>query len=151
MDAVRISGRLRIEFMDRNGRVERVVKIRNRVVSTGLRWIVDRILNGAVGPSMTYMSIGDSTTAVLPTDTGLAHETARVQLETVPVREEATVGEPSANYTAFFDVGTGTGNVTELALFLSDGTCVARTVIPVQVKSSTTSIRVKWTITLKSV
>lgn len=149
MDAVRVSGRLHIEFMDRNGRVERVVKIRNRVVSTGLRWIADRIINGAAGQSMTYMAIGDSSTAVAPADIGLAHETARVQLETT-AREEATVGEPSSNYTAFFDVGTGTGNVTELALFLSNGTCVARTVIPVQAKSSTTSIRVKWTITLKS-
>lgn len=149
MDKVSISGRLHIEFMDRDGKVERVVKTKNRVVNTGLRWMADRIINGAAGQSMTYMALGDSSTAVDPANTGLAHETVRVQLETTS-REEATAGEPSSNYTAFFDVGSGTGNVTELALFLSNGVCVARTVIPSQAKSSTTSIRVKWTITLKS-
>lgn len=149
---LRITGRLHIEFLNEFGVVERVVETPNRVVAVGLRWIVD-LMRGLVYPAIaagvTNMAIGDGSTAVAATDSALAHETARKSVDET-AREEATLYEPSANYTAFFDVGVGTGNVSELALLLSNGQVLARTVIPTQAKSSTTSIRVKWTITLKS-
>lgn len=144
-----VSGQVQLEFLDRDGNVLQT-QHHNQVVYGGLKWVVDRIINGNAGTTVGFIAMGDGTTPTTPNDVALAHETARMALLAPGVREEVILDRPSANYTAMFDVGTGTGNVTELGLFLASGVMAARTVFSTQIKSSTTSIRVKWTLTLKA-
>lgn len=142
-----MSGRVKIEFIDASGAVFKTIN-KNRIVAGGLKWVVGRMLNATAGVIPSHIAIGDSTVATTNGDTALGRERARVAISLTALGDVAAA--PFAEYTALFDVGTGTGDVTELGLFLSSAVMVARTVIPSQTKSSTTSIRVTWTITLKS-
>lgn len=146
MDAVRPVGQLEIDVYE-DGQFSHRTEVKNLVVAGGLRWIANMLSNRG-GPSLNGMAVGAGNAAVNKYDQGLQSQLA-LSAATTGV-EEVTTGSPSLVINAFFDAGVGTGTVTELALFLDNGTMVARTVIPGQPKGSTTSIRVKWTITFTS-
>lgn len=146
MDFIRPEGRLHIEFFE-PGQPVRTLHVTNNVVIGGLRWMAAR-LGGTSAESTGKMALGNGSSAVSIGDSSLQAETARQSLTAIETAEPVA-NEPAAVYTTTFAAGLGTGNVSEMGLFLTGGVLVARAVIPSQPKSSTTSMRIKWSITFK--
>ena len=146
MDFLRPEGRLHIEFFE-PGEPVRTLHASNSVVLGGLRWMASK-LSGGYATTIGSIAIGRGTRETVPGDIYMQAETARQTLTSTHTTETVADG-PSAAFVTTFGGGVGTGNLTELGLFLHDGTLVARAVIPQQFKGETTSMRIKWSITLK--
>lgn len=135
---VHATGQLHIQFFE-NGAPTHDLHVKNLVVDSGLNWMAARLAGG--GDSIATMGIGIGTNAAAAGDTALQAQVARLAAAAV-ASGKTLVSQVT------FEAGSGTGNITELALFLASGGLYARTVIPAQPKGSTTSMQVKWTITL---
>ncbi len=135
---VRATGQLHIQFFE-NGVPSHDLHVKNLVVDSGLNWMAARLAGG--GDNIGVMAIGIGTNAVAAGDTGL-------QAEIVRLAAPAVASGKTLVSDIRFEAGSGTGNITELALFLTSGALYARTVIPAQPKGSNTSMQVRWTITL---
>lgn len=137
---LRARGEVTIVLRDSATGAEQTLRVNNRVVNSGLIAIARNMIYRDYA-LMSQMACGYGTRPVDGADTGLASETARTKL---------TYGNyygASLSFNATFGEGIGTGNVSELALFMGDGGLFARTVIPNQYKSDTTTMDVTWTIT----
>jgi hypothetical protein len=146
MDAkIRATGYLTITLTDHETGLVRVINTPNKVVDTGLQFLATRAVSPYETRKIDYMAIGTSSQPVAGTDTALVALAASEPLTGL----SASGGVITA--TCSFNEGVGTADITELGLFLNDDTLFARTVIPVQTKSSTTSMDVVWTITFQPV
>lgn len=141
---VRASGQLHIEFLDQSGNLIDELWVKNIVVALGLTWMAQRLANTS-NDTIAMMAIGDGSIPTAPGDYALTHETKRLATTVTPA-----VSPPSFVAVTTFNAGDGTGVVSELGLFLLSGTLLAHAVIPAQPKSSTTSMRISWTISLTS-
>lgn len=142
MDGARVSGRLKITLRSADGAVREIIA-HNKVVNNGLIYLASCATQGDPR-SFRQMAIGTSVQPVNPTDNNLMAEVARVTLTST------TPSGGSFMCKATFGEGVGNGDITELALILSDGNLFARAVIPAQSKSSTTSMDVEWTVTFQA-
>jgi hypothetical protein len=142
---IRATGYLTITLTDSETGLVRVINTPNKVVDLGLIYLAAKIISPYETRTIKSMRIGTSSQPVSSSDQDVVAEVAENNLGNLT----ASGGTISAFST--FGEGVGTASITELGLFLSDGTLLARTVIPVQTKSSTTSMDVVWTITLQPV
>lgn len=118
----------------------------NLVVDAGKVYIAGKMIAEAadVPTHMSHMGIGTGTASPTGGDTTLGTQTGRVLLSG---NLQAT---NAITYTATFPAGTGTGAITEAAIFnaSSGGTMLARTVFPVVNKQAGDTIAVTWKVTV---
>ena len=145
MDTLKATGHLVITLTDRETGLTRVIETPNKVVNVGLRFLATKISWVQETRTIKSIHIGTSSQPVDAEDYGLVAEVASATLTSMS-STGATIF-----CSASFDEGVGTADITELGLFLSDGTLLARTVIPVQTKSATTTMDVTWALTLQPV
>lgn len=115
--------------------------IPNLVVTVGKEFIASRMV-GTSSAVMSHMGIGSNGVAPVAGDTALGSQLARVALAT------AVASSVDVTYTATFPAGTGTGLVTEAAIFnaATNGTMLCRTTFSAVNKTAGQSVSVTWTI-----
>jgi len=136
-DDMKMTGRLIISI---NENV--VQEIDNLVVTTGKEFVAARMV-GTSASVMSHMSVGSGSTAAAASDTALGSELGRVTAT-------SSASGAVATYSATFAAGTGTGAVTEAALFnaSSGGTMLCRTVFSVVNKGVADSMTISWAVTV---
>lgn len=120
-DKLKVTGKLSIKHVGKDGNVIREYKFKNLVVSTGLGFIAARLADSGAPDQMSHMAIGSSTSSPNLTNTVLGTETGRAALTTAG----GVPGSPTATditYTATFAAGVGTGPITEAGIFNASGT-----------------------------
>jgi len=145
-DTLSVKGDVIIIRTDEQGNQEKR-EIKNLVVATGKTFITNRMSANTVN-IMSRMAVGTGSSAATSGDTALGSALANVALS-------VTGGAPSSNtitYSATFPAGTGTGALTEAAIFnnanISAGTMLCRTVFPVINKQAADSIAISWVISI---
>lgn len=137
------SGRLRITLTDSATGEVRETITHNRVVNNGLVYLA-RCASIGETRALSLMAIGTSSQVVSATDSALFAEASRQSID-APTPTGASIVSK-----ATFSEGAGTGDIAELALLLNDGSLFARSVIPAQTKSATTTMDVEWTVTFQA-
>lgn len=143
-ETMKITGKLNIVVRDELGTVKQTLDVPNLVVTTGKNYIASRMV-GTSSTVMNGMAIGTGTATPVVGDTGLGTEAGRVALSTFTSSSNAVTA------TATFPAGTGTGAITEAAIFnnsTSGGTMLCRTTFPVVNKAAGDSIAITWVITV---
>lgn len=122
---------------------ERIIK--NLVVSSGLAWIISRMV--ASPAAMSHMAVGSGNVAAADANTALGNEITRVALTS------ATPVGPVVTYIAAYPAGVATGALTEAGILNAavGGTMLARTVFPVVNKGANDAISITWAITAAKV
>lgn len=120
-----------------------VQEIDNLVVTAGKEYVASRMKDTS-DTAMSHMAIGTGSTAAAASDTALGSEAARTALASTTVTANEIV------YVDTFDAGTGTGAITEAAIFnaSSAGTMLCRTVFSVVNKGASDSMTITWTVTV---
>ena len=120
-----------------------VQEIDNLVVTAGKEYVASRMKDTS-DTAMSHMAIGTGSTAAAASDTALGSEAARTALTSTTVTTNEIV------YVDTFDAGTGTGAITEAAIFnaSSAGTMLCRTVFSVVNKGASDSMTITWTVTV---
>lgn len=141
-EKLKATGALRVVIRDEAGAIKEEFKTENLVVTTGLNFIADRMVNNST--AMSHMAIGSDGTAALAGNTTLGTELGRVAL---------TSSTPSTNtveYEATFGASVGTGGVEEAAIFNAGtgGDMLCRTTFSVVNKGAADSMTITWTITI---
>jgi hypothetical protein len=144
---IKLSGQLTIVLTDKAGNVKDTRVVKNLIVSSGLAYIVSRMV-GTSKAVMTHMALGSSTTAAAAGQTDL--------VTTVGSREALDSSTISGSnnekvvYVATFEAGDATGAITEAGIFnaSSGGDMLCRTVFNVVNKAADDAMNVTWTITL---
>jgi hypothetical protein len=141
---LKMKGELTIQVFDRQGNLKTATKVPNLVVTAGKNYIASRMV-GTSSTVMNGMAIGTGTGTPAAGDTTLGTEAGRVALDTF------TASTNTVTATATFPAGTGTGAITEAAIFnnsSSGGTMLCRTTFPVVNKAAGDSIAITWTVTV---
>lgn len=143
---LKLSGELKIELFDENGRLKDQREVHNLVVTVGKNTIADRMKDTpAMGP-MTHMEVGTNNTAAAAGDTalGAAVASSRTALTNTTVTGNQIV------YVCTFAAGVGTGALTEAGLFSAStgGNMLARTVFSTINKAAGDSLTITWTVTI---
>ena len=128
------------------GTITQQLEVPNLVVTTGKVYIAGKMIatDSNVPVAMSHMGIGTGTASPLADDTTLGTQTGRVLLS------GNLQDQNSITYTATFPAGTGTGAITEAAIFNAStgGTMLCRTVFPVVTKQAGDTIAVTWKVTV---
>jgi hypothetical protein len=147
-DKLKVTGRLSIKHIGKDGNVIREYKYNNLVVTTGLQFIAARLADSGSPDQMSHMAVGTSSTAPALTDTQLGTEIGRSALTVaggVPSGTEIT-------YTCTIPSGVGTGAITEAGIFNGDGTpsgtMLCRTTFLTVNKGLDDTLAVSWVITI---
>ena len=141
-DSVKITGKVLIETINSKGILVESRQIKNLVVTTGKQYIASRMVGTAT--SMSNMAVGTGTTAAVVSDTTLGTEISRVALSAGSSTSNVTT------YSASFPPGSGTGALTEAAIFNAGtaGSMLCRTVFLVINKAAGDTINITWAITV---
>lgn len=120
-------------------------KIKNLVVAVGKTFIASRMASNTA-LVMSQMAVGTNSTTPASGDTTLGTELARVQLQVVG-------GTPSSNtitFTANFNPGTATGNLTEAGVFstATSANMLCRTTFPNIWKQAGDTITITWVVSI---
>ena len=135
-DDMKMTGRLIISINDNV-----VQEADNLVVTTGKEFVASRMI-GTSASVMDNMAIGSGSTAAA-SDTALGSELNRQSAT-------SSVSGAVVTFSATFAAGSGTGAVTEAALFnaSSSGTMLCRTTFAVVNKSASDSMTISWAVTV---
>ena len=147
---LQLSGQLSIVLKDKNGQIKETREVKNRVVNTGLAYIISRMTGTSKGV-MSHMAVGSGTTAVAATQTDLISMLgARKALDSTTING---TNSEKVTYIATFEPGKGTGAITEAGIFnaASGGDMLCRTVFPVVNKQADDTMVITWTITVSAV
>jgi hypothetical protein len=142
---LKATGLVKIVHTNASGETVKEFQVPNLVVTDGKNHIAAKIAATTNSPvSMTHMAIGTGTTSPAANQTALGTEGGRVSLSAT------NVSTNTITYTATFPAGTGTGAVTEAAVFnnSSGGTMLCRTTFPAVNKASGDSIAITWVVTV---
>ena len=122
---------------------DQVVQEIDNLVTAGKEYVASRMKDTS-DTAMSHMAIGTGSTAAAASDTALGSEAARTALASTTVTANEIV------YVDTFDAGTGTGAITEAAIFnaSSAGTMLCRTVFSVVNKGASDSMTITWTVTV---
>lgn len=149
LDDLKASGTLTIQVFDSNGNLKEEKQEKNLVVTVGRNWIASRLKDTGIPTQMTHMEIGQGTTTTLAGDTGIQtpfSPVARVSLATAG----GSVLNNQITYSATFPAGTGTGAVTEAAIFNASslGTMLCRTTFGVVTKAASDVLVIQWVVSI---
>lgn len=128
-----------------DGEVE-VVSRKNLIVAGGYDFICDAIGKAASRPGvMSHLAVGSGTAAAALAQTSLTSEITRIS-----ALYAHTAGTKTFKMSATFAPGTGTGAITEAAIFnaSSGGTMLNRVTFPVMNKGADDTIVAEFTFTL---
>lgn len=142
-EGLKATGRVHVVHTNSAGEKLADFEVKNLVVTTGKNYIASRMV-GTSSAVMTHMGIGTGTSSPADADTALGTQTGRVVLS------GSAVVNNSITYTATFPAGTGSGAITEAAIFnqSTGGTMLCRTTFPVVNKASGDTIAVTWVVTV---
>lgn len=145
-----VRGDLQIQVIDSlTGNIKEERNETNLVVTVGRNWIAARFKDTGIPTQMTHMEVGQGTTTPVAGNTGIEtafSPAARVALATAG----GSVSGNQVTYSATFPAGTGTGPVTEAAIFNAStaGTMLCRTTFGVLTKTATDIIVIQWVISV---
>lgn len=148
-DTLKASGELTIALFDEHGNKYFEKTEKNLVVLVGREWIAARMKDTGIPVQITHMEIGQGTTAPSASNTTIEIPFAP-QARVANSVAGGTVVSNTVTYTATFPAGTGTGTVTEAALFNNStaGTMLSRVTFPAIGKVSTDSMAISWGISI---
>lgn len=143
-EELKATGEVQIQLLDASGKVKETHKVKNLVVSAGKTYIAARMQGSAIPTVMGYMAIGTGTATPAVANTTLGVEAGRVALASFSSSSNQVTA------TATFPAGTGTGAITEAAIFnaSTNGTMLCRTVFPVVTKQAGDTIAITWKVTV---
>lgn len=143
-DKVKVSGKVRLELKDKDGKIKESREIKNLLVSSGLEFICSRMA-GTSADVMSHMGLGSGTTAPSAGQTDLVSI-----LGSREALDSATASSNTITYVSSFEAGDATGAITEAGVFnaSSGGTMLCRTTFSVVNKEADDTMSVTWTITL---
>jgi hypothetical protein len=150
LESLKVKGRLNIVLRDKDGNVKDEREVDNLVVSSGLAYIISRMV-GTSKAVMSHMGLGSGTTAAAAGQTDLVSVLgSREALDSSTI---AGTDNEKVVYGASFEPGDATGAVTEAGIFNAStaGDMLCRTVFPVVNKGADDALTVTWTITLSAV
>jgi len=150
LESLKVKGRLNIVLRDKDGNVKDEREVDNLVVSSGLAYIISRMV-GTSKAVMSHMGLGSGTTAAAAGQTDLVSVLgSREALDSSTI---AGTNNEKVVYVAAFEPGDATGAVTEAGIFNAStaGDMLCRTVFPVVNKGADDALSVTWTITLSAV
>lgn len=150
LESLKVKGRLNIVLRDKDGNVKDEREIDNLVVSSGLAYIISRMV-GTSKSVMSHMGLGSGTTAAAAAQTDLVSLLgSREALDSTTI---AGANNNQVVYVSSFEPGDATGAVTEAGIFNAStaGDMLCRTVFPVVNKGADDALSVTWTITLSAV
>lgn len=148
-EELKIKGDLTIQVFDGNGNLKEEKHEKNLVVTVGRNWIAARMKDTGIPTQMTHMEIGQGTTTPVAADNAIQipfSPPARVALATAG----GTVLNNQVTYSATFPAGTGTGPVTEAAIFNASagGTMLCRTTFGVVTKAASDILVIQWVVSI---
>ena len=149
-DALKITGQVNLVLKDKDGNVKEEREVKNLVVSTGLAFIISRMV-GTSKAVMSHMALGSSTTAAAAAQTDLVS-----MLGSREVLDSTTITGTSNEkvvYVSSFEAGKATGAVTEAGIFnaATAGDMLCRVVFPVVNKGADDTMSISWTLTQSAV
>ena len=142
-ETVNVTGRLKISRLNESGDELEVREVKNLIVAVGKNVITSRLVGNTTAiPS--HMAVGSSNTAATTAQTALGTELGRVVLDS-STRTNNTIA-----YVATFPAGTGTGSLTEAAIFnaSSTGDMLCRTNFNAVNKGAADVIVITWNVTI---
>lgn len=144
---LKAKGTLTIQVFDSEGNLKDERHETNLVVTVGRNWIASRLKDTGIPAQMTHMEIGQGSTAPAAGNTSIQtafSPAARVSLATAG----GSVLDNTITYSATFPAGTGTGSVTEAAIFnaSTSGTMLCRTTFGVVTKAAGDILAINWQI-----
>jgi hypothetical protein len=142
-ETVNVTGRLKISRLNESGDELEVREVKNLIVAVGKNVITSRLVGNTTAiPS--HMAVGSSNTAATISQTALGTEIGRVVLDS-STRTNNTIA-----YVATFPAGTGTGSLTEAAIFNagSTGDMLCRTNFNEVNKGAADVIVITWNVTI---
>lgn len=147
-ESLKFAGRLKIVLADKDGNIKDERDVDNRIVDTGLVYILNQMAN-ADQPTLSEMRVGEGSTdpgadtsdLTTPIDGGVATITG------INVNE----GAKQLTYTATFTAGVGTGAIQEAGIFNSSSTMLCMTTFPTVNKQALDSMTISWVISVSAV
>jgi len=141
-ERVRARGELTFRLVGPDGRVKRIIRRRNLIVTSGKSHMADQMSDQGEG-AMSHIAIGTGTTAPVVGDTTLESEIARVAVDS------KTQNDNEVDYVATFAAGVGTGAITEAGILnaSSAGILLNRVTFSVITKGASDSLQVTFTVT----
>ena len=142
-ELVNVKGNLEVILLDENGHQKDYRKVNNLVVAVGKQVIAARLLGNTLAV-MSHMAVGSDATAAATGQTALGTELGRVVFD-------STARAANVNtYIATFPAGTGTGALTEAAIFnaSSTGNMLCRTTFSVVNKAAADVVVITWNVTV---
>lgn len=141
-------GRWTVQVIGPDGVVKEQREKKNLIVSAGLNWIREFLLDSVTPTAaarMGWIAIGSDATAVSAANTALGTELARGAVANYTA---GGTGVASIDYT--FGAGTGTGAISEAGTFnaSSAGTMLNRVVFATVTKGASDSLKVTFTLTI---
>lgn len=145
VEQFKLSGKIRFELKDANGKVKEIRDIKNVVVTVGKEYLAAWLIAATQSDYfMRYIALGTGTNAAAAGDTALQTE--------LPTRVAGTLSNSTNVWQnqASFGPGVNTGAITEAGIFSDPaaGTMLARQVFAVVNKAAGDTLTVTWQITL---
>lgn len=149
LEELSTKGTLSIKLYDAQGNLKDEKLEKNLVVTVGRNWIAGRLKDTGTPNQMTHMEIGQGTITPATTDVAIQipfSPAARVAVDNAG----GTVLNHQITYSATFPASTGTGAVTEAAIFnaSSSGTMLCRTTFGVINKAVGDVLVIQWVISI---
>jgi len=141
-EKVRARGTLTFRLIGPDGRVKRIVRRRNLIVTTGKSHMADQMSDQGES-AMSHIAIGTGTTAPVVGDTTLESEVARTALDS------KTQNNNEVGYVGTFGAGVGTGAITESGILnaSSAGVLLNRATFSAINKGANDSLQVTFDVT----
>lgn len=145
-DKLKVTGKLSIKLIGKDGHTKREYNFKNLVVTTGLEFIAARMADSGAPDQMSHMAVGSSATAPALAQTTLGVETGRELLTTAGGIPDGT----EVTYTCTFPAGEATGAIREAGIFNAGtgGTMLCRTTFLEINKDINDTLAVSWVITI---
>lgn len=146
INELKVKGSLDIVVRDKDGKIKDTRKVNNLVVDAGLNFIASR-MTANTATVMSHMAIGSDTSLPAAGETSLgAQEGSREAFDSITVTDNAI------EYTAIFEAGDQTGNISEAGIFnaSTSGTMLCRSTFTSVAKNSDDTMTIVWTITVSA-
>lgn len=150
---IRVKGHATFVLIDEVGKIKQIVESDNLVVSAGLCFIAQSLIDSSGSYVMSGMGVGTGATAAANGDLNLETSAAYVELSGA-VRSNATL-----TYIAQFDPGEGTGTLTEAVICCAAsawgdkpvGAILCRTTYSPIAKGGADTLQVTWTLAFSDI
>lgn len=146
-ESLKFAGRLKIVLADQDGNTKVEREVDNRIVDTGLTYILNQMAN-ADQPTMSEMRVGEGST-----DPGAdtADLTSAITGGVATITSTTVGGNLQLTFQATFGAGVGTGAIQEAGIFNPSDTMLCMTTFPTVNKQALDSMTIIWVISVSAV